>query len=159
MAYPGSRIFGSVLVVSALALCLARAAPGAAQSLDEPAVELAKRKVELGPEVTFSGYKSLPDGRGVLFVEVTEQVPVEVKRAGQVIEYKMMGARVPLRNNRNPLLLRDFNSSAVSAVLVPDKKAVRLVVTLRASVQLSHKMLARGRGAVLEIEVPALPAR
>jgi hypothetical protein len=89
----------------------------------------------------------------------TDAVAVEVSRAGQVIEYKLVGASVPLKNNKNPLLLRDFSSSAMSAVLVPDKKSVRLVVTLRGAVSPSHRMVARGKGAVLEVELPAPAAK
>lgn len=107
-------------------------------------------------EVTFTGYQSLPGGRGMVFVELSELVAVEVHRAGQVVEYRMIGARVPLRNNRNPLNLRDFSSSALSAVLVPEKNAVKLVVTLRGNVQPTHKITPRGKGAVLEVELPPL---
>lgn len=148
---------GALLIAMAVAGPL-RPQPSAAEP--RLAEELAgKRTADVGPEITFSGYKALPDGRGILFVELTEPAPIEIERAGRVIEYRLVGARVPLRNNRNPLLLRDFNSSALSAVLVPDKKAVRLVVTLRASVSPTHKLQARGAGAVLEIELPAPNAR
>lgn len=116
-------------------------------------------KVQDHAEVTFSGYQSLPGDRGILFVELTDPVAVEVSRSGQVIEYKLVGATVPLKNNKNPLLLRDFNSSAMTAQLAADKKAVRLVITLRGKVSPSHRMVARGKGAVLEIELPAPPVR
>ncbi len=116
-------------------------------------------KVQATAEVTFSGYQSLPGGRGVLFVELTDPVAVEVTRSGQVIEYKLVGAHVPLKNNKNPLLLRDFNSSAMTAQLVADKKAVRLVITLRGKVSPSHRMVSRGKGAALEVELPAPPSR
>ena len=102
------------------------------------------------------GYRTLPGGRGTLFVELSETAVVEVSKSGQTVEYKMMGARVPLKNNKHPLLLRDFESSALVAVLVPGKKAVSLVITLRGVVSLSHRMLARGKGAVLEVDLPAL---
>jgi hypothetical protein len=108
-------------------------------------------------EITFSGYHSLPNGGGILFVEMTDTVAVEVKRAGQVIEYRLVGATVPLKNNRHPLLLRDFSSSITSAVLVPENKGkpgVRLVVTLRSPINPAHRMVARGKGAALEIELP-----
>jgi len=134
-------------------------------------------KVEAGrvadrAEITFSGYRSLPDGRGVVFVELTDAVAVEVSRSGQVIEYKMLGATVPLKNNKNPLLLRDFSSSVMTARLVVDKPArgkrggrqapaVKLVLTLRADAKVSpsHRMVARGKGAALEVELPPLPSR
>lgn len=120
-------------------------------------------KVKDSAEVTFSGYQSLPGDRGIVFVELTDPVAVEVSRNGQVIEYRLVGASVPLKNNKNPLLLRDFSSSAVSARLVPDekgKKAVRLVITLRGrgKVTPSHRMVARGKGAALEVELPPPPA-
>jgi hypothetical protein len=121
-------------------------------------------------EITFVGYQSLPGARGRIFVELSELVAVEVSRSGRVIEYKMVGASVPLRNNRNPLLLGDFGSSALSAVLVPDKQAkgrraakakgqspqpsVRLVIALRGQASPTFRMLARGNGAALEVELP-----
>src|ERR1041384_5212470 len=90
-------------------------------------------------EVTFVGYQALSGGRGLLFVDLSRAVEVEVNRAGPVIEYKLIGASVPRRNNKNPLLLRDFASSAVTAVLVSERAkakshapaSVRFVVTLR----------------------------
>ena len=150
-------ILGSALGACAAAVCLLFASPGL------PAQGGASKQKD-GAEVTFCGYQSLPGDRGLIFVEVSELVAVEVTRSGQVVEYKLVGARVPLRNNRNPLLLRDFNSSAMSAVLVPDKPAkgrgakkqrsVRLVVTLRSQVTPTYRMVARGHGAALEVELP-----
>lgn len=112
-------------------------------------------KLQDKAEITFSGYRSLPGGGGVVFVEMTDPVAVEVSRSGQVIEYKLVGASVPLKNNKNPLLLRDFSASAMTAVLVPDKKAVKLVITLRGAVSPSHRMVPRGKGAALEVELPS----
>jgi hypothetical protein len=124
----------------------ARAAHGKSQS---------KGADKAGAEVTFCGFQSLPGGRGLVFVELNELVPVEVSRAGQVIQYKLSGTRVPLRNNKNPLLLGDFGSSALKAVLVSDKSSVRLVITLRDNVTPTHRMVSRGKGAALEVELPA----
>jgi hypothetical protein len=44
---------------------------------------------------------------------------------------------------------------------VQDKKAhaVKLVITLRGNVQPTHRITARGKGAVLEVELPPLPAK
>jgi len=154
------RALGSMLAVAVVAACFSFAGDARSAGSATP---------KAGPEVTFCGYESLPGNRGRVFVELSELVPVEVSRAGQVIEYKLVGARVPLRNNRNPLLLGSFNSSALSAVLVPDKRAkgrgakkappsVRLVITLRGQVSPSFRMVARGKGAALEVELPPLPA-
>ena len=112
-------------------------------------------KIKEKAEITFSGYQSLPGDRGIVFVELTDPVAVEVTRKGQVIEYKLVGASVPLKNNKNPLLLRDFVSSAITVQLVPDKKSVRLVITLRGNAKPSHRMVARGKGAALEVDLPA----
>jgi hypothetical protein len=117
-------------------------------------------------EVTFIGYQTLADGRGLLFVDLSRSVEVEVSRAGPVIEYKLLGASVPLRNNKNPLLLRDFSVSVITAQLVPSLRgkskarnqpapSVRLVVTLRGKAQPSHRVVGSGKGARLEIELPA----
>jgi hypothetical protein len=156
MADPRSSFVGSM--ISACALLLPAASP--AHGADRP-VALDTGQTKGASEIIFSGYQSLPNGGGVLFVEMTERVAVEVKRAGLVIEYRMVGAHVPLKNNKNPLLLRDFDSSAISAVLVPEKargkgkaQAVKLVVTLRSDVSPTHRMVERGRGAALEIELP-----
>ena len=151
------------LVVCSCAALLTPALPSAALA--------AKPKVAASDaaEITFLGYQSLPDGRGLLFVDLSRSVEVEVKRNGAVVEYELLSARVPLRNNKNPLLLRDFASSALTAVLVPGARgkhakaatkssaapSVRLVVTLRGNVQPNHRVVSHGKGARLEIELPA----
>lgn len=144
MADQGSRFMVSTLIACALAA-----------GVLSPAW-LAQAAKPAQAEIIFSGYQSLPNGGGILFVEMTDPVAVEVKRAGQVIEYRLVGARVPLKNNRNPLLLREFSSSITSAVLVPEKgkHAVKLVVTLRSVISPPHRMVSRGKGAALEIELP-----
>lgn len=119
-------------------------------------MELKTSKAAASSEITFMGYRAGTSGSGTVFVELTDTVAVEVSNAGQTVSYKMMGTRVPLKNNKNPLLLREFDSSALSAVLVPGKKAVTLVITLRGKVAPQHRMVARGKGAVLEVDLPAL---
>jgi hypothetical protein len=145
------------VVVAACSLLPLQA--GANASPEGAADELRDGKAAAGPEITFVGYRVLPGGRGTLFVELSETAVIEVSKSGQSIEYKMMGARVPLKNNKHPLLLRDFESSALTAVLVPGKKAVSLLVTLRGPVSPTHRMLARGKGAVLEVDLPALAGK
>ena len=104
-----------------------------------------------------------------MFVELSEPVKVEMSRVGQVVQYELSGAHVPLRNNKRALLMRDFNSSAITAVLVssPRGKAragkhqaagVRLVITLRGDVTPSHRVVTHGKGAALEVQLPPLPA-
>ncbi len=120
-------------------------------------------------EITLTGYQPLPGNRGIVFVELTNAVAVEVSRVGQVIEYRLVGASVPFKNNRNPLLLRDFNISALSATLVADPHgknrrktktaaAVRLVISMRGAASPTYRMVQRGTGAVLEVELPPVSA-
>jgi hypothetical protein len=142
----------------AVAACSLLPLAASASATDGSAADqLRAGTADTGPEITFMGYRSLPGGRGTLFVELSDTAVVEVSKSGHTVEYKLIGARVPLRNNRHPLLLRDFESSALVAVLVPGKKAVSLVITLRGAVPLSHRMQSRGKGAVLEVDLPALP--
>jgi hypothetical protein len=141
--------------VVAAAACLLLPLPATADNAAQ-ATELRTGKAAAGPEITFMGYRSGASGAGTLFVELTDTVVVEVSHSGATVEYKRMGTRVPLKNNKNPLLMRDFESSALSAVLVPGKKSVSLVITLRGKVSPQHRMISRGKGAVLEVDLPAL---
>ena len=149
--------FSALLSACAVTACL----------LCAPADVAAKGKPKAdntGAEITFTGYQTLPGHRGVVFVELTEVVEVEVTRVGQVVQYRFVGATVPLRNNKNPLLLRDFDSSAVSAVLQTESRrkardkheprSTRLVITLRGAASPTYRMLQRGKGAVFEVELP-----
>jgi len=160
------RFFAAPLAAWALALGVVGSASGPALA----AKSAAPAHDDDQAEITFIGYQVLSGGRGLLFVELSRAVEVEVTRAGAVIEYKLVGARVPLKNNKNPLLLRDFGASALSAVLVPsapvkksrgaktEAHSVRLVVTLRGNASPTHRMVARGKGAALEIELPPAAA-
>ncbi len=113
---------------------------------------------EAGPaEVTFAGYRTLPGGRAVVYIELTGPIAVEVAKSGDTITYTLLETQVPMRNNQNPLLTSDFPSSIVSAELVPGKKgkAAHLVLKLRDDFQPKHRLVRRGTGAALEIELPA----
>ena len=158
MTSSGSRVLGSVVAAcAAIAGLLSPVLPVAAAA---PAKNHAG-DAKASAEITFVGYQAQPSGGGLLFVELTESVTVEEHRSGQRLEYRLLGAQVPLRNNTNPLLLRDFGSSATSAQLVRDKAergkppSVRLVVNLRSEIKPTHRMVQRSKGAALEIQLPA----
>lgn len=111
-----------------------------------------------GPaEVSFAGFRTLPDGRSVVYIELSGPIAVQAKKSGDTITYTLLETRVPIRNNQNPLLTNDFPSSVVSAALVSDKKArsARLVLVLREDFQPKHRLIQRSGGATLEIELPA----
>lgn len=158
-----SRLLCSALLVSWLV-------PAAASAQGTPPTP-SSPSVSSHAEVTFTGYEALPGGRGKIFVELSEAVAVEMSHTGQIYEYRLVGARVPLRNNKNPLLLQDFNVSALKAQLVTEKAtrgkhaakqrgkqqgAVRLVVTMRGTAAPTFKVVSRGKGAALEVELPPL---
>jgi hypothetical protein len=70
----------------------------------------------------------------------------------------MKGAKVLIRNNRNPLLAAEFGSSVSRAQQRPDKDGVRLELKLKAKVSPTYLLVRRGNGAVLEVTVPPVPA-
>ncbi|MFZ5890376.1 MAG: hypothetical protein ACOY0T_04840 [Myxococcota bacterium] len=124
------------------------------------------------PNVTFTGFRRLADGRALLYVEITSKVPVSVVQQPGGVIYRLEGARVALKNNKNPLLTQGFDTNLLSARLVvpkaPRKKGARkaseapashvdLVLNLRSGVTPTHVMSERPGGAVLEITIPAVP--
>lgn len=145
--------FSSGLVAFGLTLCaLPCAAVADSGACGKPG------KKECLPEVTFTGFRALPDGRALVFVELTSVVPVSVHRDHRTVEYTLASCRVPLRNNTRPLLTGEFASSVASARLVPGKDSVKLVIQLAADVEPQHRVMPRGKGIVLEVSVPAAPA-
>lgn len=116
---------------------------------------------EAGPaQVTFAGFRTLPDGRSLVTIELTGPIAVEFKKSGDVITYTLIDTKVPERNNENPLLTTDFPASIVSAKLIDEKKAksARLVLVLRDDFLPKHRLVRRNGGTSLEIELPAAKA-
>jgi hypothetical protein len=108
-----------------------------------------------GPaEAIFAGYRQGEGGHATVFVELSDSVKVVVEKTKGGASYLLSGTRVALRNNQNPLLAMDFASNVKSAQLVPEKDAVRLNVEFRRDVTPSHRIVRRGRGATLEVDVP-----
>ncbi|HEY4159873.1 MAG TPA: AMIN domain-containing protein [Polyangiaceae bacterium] len=133
-----------------------------------PAPRAAARPVAAPPQrhaatdraqATFSGFRSLPNGGAVVFVELSSPVSVSLERKTNTLTYTLANTTVPVRNNRNPLLTQDFASVVESARLVSDKKATRLVIRLNTAVEPQQRMVARGSHATLEIEFPPPAAR
>lgn len=156
-------------LVSLVAATLAMASllePGLAWSQQSHKSSATAAHAADAAEITFTGYRSVATGGGVLFVEMTKSVEVEVEHKGRRVEYRLVGARVPLRNNRNPLVLREFDANATSARLVNEKvkrgkrakhapEVVRLVIDLRSDAVPPHRLVQRGQGYALEIVLPA----
>jgi hypothetical protein len=108
-----------------------------------------------GPEATFIGFNVGASGASMVFVQLTDEVPVEVSQSQGAMSFLLKGARVVKKNNFNPLPAAAFGSALARAQLLPDKAGVRLVLSLRTRVKLSHRLVRQGRGAVLEVNIPA----
>ena len=108
-----------------------------------------------GPVATLPGFEMLPGGGSRMFVQLTQSVPVEEKKAAGSITYVLKGARVLKRNNQNALVTVHFNTPASRARLIPVGHDLHFVVELRANVQPTFKMdSAKDNTALLFIEFP-----
>jgi hypothetical protein len=166
--FRGSRVprvaaLGALLAAGALVSASSSAAPRTARSHEKSNSAL--------PNVTFTGFRLLGDGRALLYVELTSKVPVTVQKQKNLVTYELEGAQVLLKNNRNPLITSQFATILDSARLVvvptPRKKGkqargadgatprVQLVLRLREDATPTHTFSERPSGAVLEITLPA----
>jgi hypothetical protein len=167
--------------VAGVCAILAHAPKIAAHEARDPgsATALAAHKAEdaEGTAITSTGFHVLEDGTSRLTVQLKGSVPVEAHVTGAKAEYVLVGASIPSRNNRNPLITKEFVSLVTSVRLVPEyadegtpapsKKhkhkhkhhgkptGVRLVVDMREDAQPQHRLVTNTDGtAVLTIDFP-----
>jgi hypothetical protein len=115
----------------------------------------AVRAAPAGPTATLPGFEQTADGGSRLFVHLTQQVPVEERRAQGSITYVLRGAHVRVRNNTNALVTVHFNTPVSRARLVPQGNDLLFVVDLRANVAPTFKMTdAPDKTAILTIDFP-----
>ncbi|HEV8244887.1 MAG TPA: thrombospondin type 3 repeat-containing protein [Polyangiaceae bacterium] len=108
-----------------------------------------------GPaEAIFTGFTPHENGAATVFVQLSDSVKVDVVEGKGAFSYVMKGASVLRRNNKNPLVVSEFDSNVRRAQLVAEKGAVRLVVEFKESAKPSFRMARQGKAAVLEVEVP-----
>lgn len=122
-----------------------------------------------GPSVTYSGFRVLGGGGSQVEVQLTAEARIEPSLHGKEAAYLIVGANVPVRNNQNPLVTREFDSVVLGARLVPVGKAhrgkkkpkasaeegVRLVVQLREAVRPEHHLVKNANGtATLVVNFP-----
>ena len=106
-----------------------------------------------GPVATLPGFEMLGEGGSRLFVELSQTVQVEERRARGTLTYVLKGAHVTVRNNENPLVTVHFNTPVTRARLVPAGRDVLFVVDLRADVTPTWKINPAKEGsAVLSVE-------
>lgn len=104
--------------------------------------------------VTFSGLRIYDDGSSTLFVNLTRRTPVSFRKNGKRLEFMIQGARVHLRNNKNPLQAQYFKTMVVRAKLDDVREGVRLRVDVRSDIEPAHRIVQEGQRAVLRIDFP-----
>ncbi len=108
-----------------------------------------------GPVATLPGFEMLAEGGSRLFVELSQTVPVEERRAHGTLTYVLHGAHVTVHNNTNPLVTVHFNTPVASARLVPSGHDLLFVVTLRANATPTWKVNPGKEGSsVLTVDFP-----
>jgi hypothetical protein len=108
------------------------------------------------PDALLPGFEIEADGSTRFFVQLTQAVPFETKKARGSLTYVLKGAHVGRRNNTNPLVTAHFNTPVTSARLVPHGNDVWFVLDLRADASPAATMdtPAEGGAATLRIDFP-----
>src|SRR5579859_2833280 len=108
------------------------------------------------PVATFPGFRLLPGGGSRIYVELTKNVTVDEGKANGALVFKLRGAQVLSRNNKNALITTHFATPVARARLVPAGLDLDLVIDLRKAVEPTHQVVAADNGSVrLEIDFPA----
>ncbi len=108
-----------------------------------------------GPAVNTPGFEETLDGGSRLFVQLTQSVPVEERKAAGSITYVLKGASPRVWNNTNALVTVHFNTPISRARLVPQGKDLLFIVELRAASTPTWKVTeASDRSAQLTIDFP-----
>ncbi|HEY8073934.1 MAG TPA: hypothetical protein VIF62_07490 [Labilithrix sp.] len=93
-----------------------------------------------GPIATLPGFEETADGGSRLFVDLTQSVPVEERKAPGSITYVLKGAHVNRFNNTNALVTVHFNTPVARARLIPKGNDLLFVIDLRAAATPAFKM-------------------
>lgn len=125
---------------------------------DKKAVRRAPARIihrPAGPTATLPGFEQTADGGSRLFVQLTQSVPVEERRAQGSITYVLRGAHVRVHNNTNALVTVHFNTPVWRARLVPQGNDLLFIVDLRANATPTHRMAeAPDKSTMLMIDFP-----
>jgi hypothetical protein len=108
-----------------------------------------------GPVVTMPGFEQTSDGGSRFFVQLSQTVPVEERRAQGSITYVLKGASPRVWNNTNALVTVHFNTPVSRARLVPQGRDLLFVVDLRAAATPTWKVNeGENKTATLQIDFP-----
>lgn len=102
---------------------------------------------------TWVGFRKLGPNSALLYVNLTQSIPVKTHVRGNVMTYTLSGTHIGIRNNSNPLLAEHFGSAVKSARLVSDGPDLQLVIELNGKVSSESRMVPDGQGATFEVEL------
>jgi hypothetical protein len=106
-----------------------------------------------GPLATFPGFELLPDGGSRLFVQLSQNVPVEERRAQGSVTYVLKGAHLRVHNDSNALVTVHFNTPVFRARLTPQGNDLLFVLELRAAATPTFKVTEnQDKTATLQID-------
>ena len=108
-----------------------------------------------GPVVNMPGFEQTADGGSRLFVQLSQNVPVEERKAQGSITYVLKGASPRVWNNTNALVTVHFNTPVARARLVPQGHDLLFVIDLRAAASPTWKVTeSADKTAILSIDFP-----
>lgn len=93
-----------------------------------------------GPQATFPGFEQLADGGSRFFVQLSQAVPVEERRAQGSITYVLKGAHLRVHNDANSLVTVHFNTPVFRARLTPSGNNLLFVLELRTAATPTFKV-------------------
>jgi hypothetical protein len=87
-------------------------------------------------------------------VRVSREVAVEPDVSRTRLRFRLVGARVQVKNNTFPLVTAHFDSPVRAVRLVEAKNGAELTIDLKAAATVSHRVVkARGGSMVLMLEL------
>jgi hypothetical protein len=108
-----------------------------------------------GATVAMPGFEQTADGGSRFFVQLSQSVPVEERKANGTITYVMKGASPRVWNNTNALVTVHFSTPVARARLVPQGNDLLFVLDLRAVASATYKINETAdKGAQLTIDFP-----
>jgi hypothetical protein len=108
-----------------------------------------------GPVVNMPGFEQTNDGGSRLFVQLSQNVQVEERKAQGSITYVLKGASPRVWNNTNALVTVHFNTPVSRARLVPQGGDLHFIIELRSAATPTWKMNdSQDKTAMLAVDFP-----
>lgn len=132
-------------------------AAGYAYSDKKPGKAVARgtRYKASGPVVNMPGFEQTNDGGSRLFVQLSQSVQVEERKAQGSITYVLKGASPRVWNNTNALVTVHFNTPVSRARLVPQGGDLHFIIELRSAATPTWKVNdSQDKTAMLAVDFP-----